>query len=325
MSNTNETASRDAAEIVDLVASTGLLTDGRPVLVMLSGGRDSVCLLDLAVRIAGARVVRAMHVNYGLRAAAEGDQRHCEGLCEQMGVELDVSHPHRPDTGNLQAWAREVRYARAAELAGGTDIATGHTATDQVETILYRLASSPSRRALLGMKEREGAVIRPLLGVSRGETAGYCRARNLSWREDETNESDAYARNRVRNRLLPALRDIHPGAERNILMLAEILRDEAAALDDLVDAALAGGGQVEHGGGEIELAALRELPIAVSRLVVQRLADAATGGPAPGTARRVGEILAMRDAGTAHLDLPHGVRATARDGVLSFTNTLARQ
>ncbi len=134
---------------------------------MLSGGRDSTCLLDLAVQIAGAGAVSALHVNYGLRAAAAGDERHCASLCTRYDIPLEVRHPVAPTLGNVQSWARDVRYGAAAQLAvarGGADVAAGHTATDQVETILYRLASSPSRRALLGMRPREGALVRPLAG-----------------------------------------------------------------------------------------------------------------------------------------------------------------
>jgi tRNA(Ile)-lysidine synthase len=291
-----------------LAEASGLLESGRQVLVLLSGGRDSTCLLDVAVTISGTPCVRALHVNYGLRPSAAEEAEHCRALCGEFGVPiavLDAAGP--PATGNRQAWARELRYARARELAGAADIAAGHTATDQVETILYRLASSPSRRALLGMRPREGALIRPLLAATREETAGHCRERGLGWREDETNESDAYARGRVRARLVPALREIHPAAEENVLAVAELLREEAEVLEVLVAQALAGR-------SEIPLAELAELPRAVARLVVQRLADAAAGAPAPGTARRIEEILVLRD--NAALDLPHGIRALLRRGVL---------
>jgi tRNA(Ile)-lysidine synthase len=224
-------------------------------------------------------------------------------------VALEVRRPSRPERGNLQAWARDVRYAAAIELAEGADIAAGHTATDQVETILYRLASSPSRRALLGMKPREGSLVRPLLGFTREQTAAYCTKRGLSWREDETNASDVYARGRVRARVVPALEAIHPAAIENVLALAEILRDEAAVLDALVD-------EVLQGQAEIELARLRALPEALRRLVVQRLADGAVSRPAPGTARRAEEVAAMGD--DAKLDLPHGVRAVTERGMLRF-------
>ena len=292
----------------------GLLAPGRAVVVMLSGGRDSTCLLDLAVRVSGAEAVSALHVNYGLRDAAPGDEEACAALCARLRVELTVRRPGAPGLGNLQAWARDARYGAAAELAiaRGADVAAGHTATDQVETILYRLASSPSRRALLGMRPREGALIRPLLGVSREQTAAYCVARGLQWRDDESNDGDTFARGRVRGGLVPALRAIHPAAEQNVLAVAALLRDEAEVLDDLVDETLGGGDTVG-------LEALRALPVALARLVAQRLADRAAGGPAPGTARRIDDLLAM--GADAALDLPAGVRATATAGVLRFTRT----
>src|SRR5437868_1668486 len=149
--------------MIDAVRETGLLAASRPVLVMLSGGRDSVCLLDLAVLIAGPGAVSALHVNYGLRDAADSDERHCVSICDRLGIPLEIRRPGRPAQGNLQAWARDTRYAAARELARGGDIAAGHTASDQLETILYRLASSPSRRAVLGMRPREGQLVRPLI------------------------------------------------------------------------------------------------------------------------------------------------------------------
>ncbi len=283
---------------------------------MLSGGRDSTCLLNVAVTVAGETAVSALHVNYGLRESAADDELHCRSLCQALGVELEVLEPPAPPTGNVQQWARDVRYGAAAQLAlaRASDVAAGHTATDQVETILYRLASSPSRRALLGMRPRDGALIRPLLGFTREQTGAYCFERGLAWRDDESNESDAYARGRVRHRLVPALREIHPGAEQNVLALAATLRDEAEVLDELVAAELGDRSQ-------IELRRLRELPAALARLIVQRLADRVERRPTPGTARRLPDILALRDTGTTHVDLPGGVRATAVDGVLGFSRT----
>ena len=307
-----------AETILAGVRADGLLSPGQPVVVMLSGGRDSTCLLDAAVAVAGADAVAALHVNYGLRAEAEDDERHCRELCAAMGVELTVRRAggERPASGNVQDWARRVRYAAAAALAAAraADIAAGHTATDQVETILYRIASSPSRRALLGMSPRDGALIRPLLAFTREQTGAYCQDRGLAWREDESNASDAYARSRIRHRLVPALRQVHPGAERNVLMLAERLRDEAEVLDALVERELGGR-------AEIELKQLRALAPAIARLIVQRLADGVGGRPTPGAARRLDEILALREVGVMHLDLPGGVRATAASGLLSFSST----
>jgi tRNA(Ile)-lysidine synthase len=307
--------SAEDSGIFDAVLAGRLLSGGHPVVVLLSGGRDSTCLLDLAVRIAGKEQVAALHVNYGLRDAASEDQQHCAALCERLEVPLSIECARAPESGNLQAWARDVRYGAAARIAStrGADVAAGHTATDQVETILYRLASSPSRRALLGMRPREGSLVRPLLGFTREQTAAYCKARGLSWREDESNEGGAFARGRVRHGLLPALVAVHPGAERNVLALAEQLRDDGAVLDALVDRIL--GGETR-----IPLARLRELDPALRRLVVQRLADTAAGGLLPGAGRRADELAGLNARGTASLDLGRGVRAISEYGVLRFAS-----
>src|SRR4051812_49234926 len=170
-------------DLLERVAATGLLEAGRPVVVLLSGGRDSVCLLDVAVELCGTHPVRALHVNYGLRAESGDDEAHCRAVCAALGVALTVERAARPEDapGTLQAWARDVRYAAAARVAApdGGRVAAAHTATDQAETILYRLAASPGRRALLGMPARSGRLVRPLLGVTREETAAWCRARDL--------------------------------------------------------------------------------------------------------------------------------------------------
>jgi tRNA(Ile)-lysidine synthase len=305
-----------AAELLERVEADGLLGGASPLVVMLSGGRDSVCMLDLAVRAEGAEAVRALHVNYGLREEAGEDERHCNELCKRLGVALEVERPRQPQgPGNLQAWARENRYAAAARLAeqaAGT-IITGHTADDQVETILYRLATSPSRRALLGMRPRDGRLARPLLGTSRGETTAYCEERGLAWRDDATNKEDVYARNRVRQGLVPELEKVHPAAKENVLRTAGLLREEAELLDSLVDAELAGGEGVEP--GTIRHARFAQLHPALRRLVLQRIADQAAGRPVAGAARFAEQVAGLSRGGSV-LDLGGGVRAVLEAGTL---------
>lgn len=303
---------------------------GRDVVVMISGGRDSTCLLDVAVALLNAGSLSALHVNYGLRAGAGADERHCVELCALLGVELEVVHaggsaadrsddadqepPADRPAGNLQAWAREVRYEAARRIADAGDalIATGHTASDQVETVLYRLAASPGRRALLGMVAREGRLIRPLLGITREQTGAYCEARGLRWREDESNEDEQYARARVRRGLVPALRAVHPAAEANVLRTAALLRDEAQLLDEIVSRELAGR-------SSIALARLQELPAALARLVVVRLAEDAAGTYVPQAGDRVQEILALgRRGGRAELHVGGQAGAVIDGGVLEM-------
>jgi tRNA(Ile)-lysidine synthase len=306
----------DVDQLLERVVAGGLIAPPAPVVVMLSGGRDSICMVDLAVRARGARTVMALHVNYGLREGADGDERHCVELCARLGVELEVERPLRPEgAGNLQAWARDSRYAAAARLALPVEatIVTGHTADDQVETILYRLASSPSRRALLGMRPRDGSLARPLLGTTRAETTAYCEQRGLAWRDDSSNAEPAYARNRIRQGLLPELRRIHPAAAENVLRTAALLRDEAEVLDAVVDA------ELSHSAGDrdtIVLEQFAELHPALQRLILQRLADRAAGRPVAGAARFAAQVAGLRRTGTAMLDLGGGVRAVVERGVL---------
>jgi tRNA(Ile)-lysidine synthase len=314
---------------LEAARESGLVRRGEPLLVMLSGGGDSVALLDVAHRL-GADV-SALHVNYGLREGASEDEAFVERLCEQLGVPLAVERVQLGSGGNLQERARDARYALAEALTAG-DYAAAHTASDQAETILYRLAVSPGSRALHGMSPRRGRLVRPLLAVTREEVREYLRARGLEWREDPSNADRRFARARVRHDVIEALRELSPGAERTIAETARQLRDEAEVLERVVDEALR-----ELGGGPaILLPALLEHPPAVRRLVLRALAERAAGGaavpagasggetsfgPRPLSARDVDEILALGERGSKSLDLGGGLRAVSEYGTLRFTRS----
>jgi tRNA(Ile)-lysidine synthase len=302
---------------LEAARDSGLLPAGGPVLVLLSGGGDSVCLLDVALRLEAR--VSALHVNYGLRPGSGEDEEFVRRLCSRLGVPLHVERMELPEGGNLQERAREARYALAESLTEGSDplsvgdsrgltpcYAAAHTASDQAETVLYRLAVSPGSRALLGMAPRRGRLVRPLLEVTREEVRSYLRARGLDWREDPSNADRRFARARVRHDLLEALRTVGPAPERTIAETARQLREEAEVLDAAVSEAIE-----ELGGGPaVSLAALREKPPALRRLVLRRLAG---DRPVPDS------ILDLDDRGTKTLDLGGGLRAVAEYGTLRFT------
>jgi tRNA(Ile)-lysidine synthase len=302
---------------LEAARDSGLLPAGGPVLVLLSGGGDSVCLLDVALRLEAR--VSALHVNYGLRPGSGEDEEFVRRLCSRLGVPLHVERMQLSEGGNLQERAREARYALAESLTEGSDplsvgdsrgltpcYAAAHTASDQAETVLYRLAVSPGSRALLGMAPRRGRLVRPLLEVTREEVRSYLRARGLDWREDPSNADRRFARARVRHDLLEALRTVGPAPERTIAETARQLREEAEVLDAAVSEAIE-----ELGGGPaVSLAALREKPPALRRLVLRRLAG---DRPVPDS------ILDLDDRGTKTLDLGGGLRAVAEYGTLRFT------
>jgi tRNA(Ile)-lysidine synthase len=291
---------------LDAARKSGLVRPGAPLLVMVSGGGDSVALLDIAHRLGAA--LAALHVNYGLREGASADEEFVQRLCTKRDVPLTVEHISLPaESGNLQELARDARYSLAEQLAEG-DYAAAHTASDQAETVLYRLAVSPGSRALHGMAPRRGRLVRPLLAVTREDVRDYLRARGLEWREDPTNADRRFARARVRHEVLEALRELSPSAERTIAETARQLRDEAEVLD-----AVAGDALKELGEGPaVSLDALREHPPALQRLILRRLAG---DRPVPDA------VLELGGRGTKSLDLGGGLRAVAEYGTLRFTRS----
>ena len=285
---------------------SGLVRAGEPLLVMVSGGGDSVALLDIAVRLGAS--VTALHVNYGLREGAESDEQLVRELAGRLEVPLHVRQVTLPAEGNLQELARDARYSLAEQLAEG-DYAAAHTASDQAETVLYRLAVSPGSRALHGMAPRRGRLVRPLLEVTRTEVRDHLRARGLEWREDPSNADRRFARARIRHDVLDALRELSPAAERTIAETARQLREEA----ELLDAAVAEAVEELGGGPALSLDALREFPSALQRLVLRSLAGRTL------SREELTRLLAVGNQGTVSLDLGGSLRAVAEYGTLRFS------
>jgi tRNA(Ile)-lysidine synthase len=224
------------ARVEEHIRRHELIDPGGEVLALVSGGSDSTCLWH-ALGALGYHT-SALHVNHGLRGAeSDEDARFCR---EAFGAEVvDSPAPARPTEDAL----RELRYSIATDRLR----ATGHTASDQVETVLYRLVSSGTAKAI--KPKREDGVVRPLLTLWRDETEAYCRAEGLGFRADSSNP--ATRRGLIRDEIIPLLRRLHPGAERNLLRLAE---QRPTKLDELL-AASAGSKRLDLGGG---LTAVRE-------------------------------------------------------------------
>ncbi len=304
------------------VAATGLLPEGRPLAVAVSGGRDSLCLLGLAVELAGADAVVAVHVHHGLRgASADHDAARVSALAGELGVAVRVLRLTPPEAvaegaGSPAVWARDGRRAalRAAadRWAGpGTPVAVGHTASDQAETVLLRAISSPGSRALAGIAPRDAArhVVRPLLaaGLTREDTGSWCVAHGLAWHDDPTNPETP--RGRVRE-LLRGLERIDPRATGALVATAARAREDDAALRTLAAAMLQPG---DRSAGEppwLDAAALGAAPTAVARRALRGLAEASLDRRCPRVASRLADVLALRPtpARPAALDLGDGVR-----------------
>ena len=289
-----------AARVEAYVRRHGLIDPGDAVTCLVSGGADSTCLWHV-LRGLGYRV-RAVHVHHGLRGAeAEADAAHCANL---FGAEVI-----RVDARRREAELRALRY----EVTAGLGLrATGHTASDQVETVLYRIVSSGSTR---GIRLRRGdGIVRPLLTVWREETEAYCRLHGLAWRTDSTNA--ATKRGLIRERLLPLLEELDSRARVNLLALGEerprLPRRLEASLVELVSS-LEGTRRADLGGGLQAVRAYDTL----------RLEGVVEWGPwrlqsdVPGLvvrARRPGDRLAGRSRKVQDVLVDAKVPREARDG-----------
>src|SRR5919204_2001166 len=226
-----------------VVRRSGLVDALSSGVVLISGGADSACAAAGLARALGPANVHALHVNYRLRDSADRDERVCRDLCSRLRIDLHIERPEQLH-GNLQAAARETRYAAAEQLrvrTGSDWIATGHTRTDLAETVLYRLAASPGARALRGMPARRGRVIRPLLALPRAATRELAAAAGLPFEDDPSNLDPAFARNRIRAEVMPVLAELGPAEETIAETHAELV-EEGALIDRLVPAELEGAG-----------------------------------------------------------------------------------
>jgi tRNA(Ile)-lysidine synthetase-like protein len=211
-----------------------LIPQGGDLICLVSGGADSTCLWHVLGEL-GYRV-SALHVNHGLRGdESEADARFC---VEHLDAEIVDGRG-----GATEEELREIRYSFATDRLR----ATGHTASDQVETVLYRLVASGSTKGI--KPRREDGVVRPLLELWRDETEEYCRAHGLAFRTDTSNADTK--RGLIRDEILPRLRALHPGADQNLLRLAQ---GEPSALDELL-ASTSGSKRLDLGAG---LTAVRE-------------------------------------------------------------------
>ena len=309
--------------------ATGMPPRSSTVVVGLSGGADSVALLDALAslrRRRGFRVVAA-HLDHGLRAGSADDAAFCAELCRALDVPLrvgraDVRGRAARERGGLEQAARRERYAflrRAREEESAFAIAVAHTRDDQAETLLLRLLRGAGATGLAGMRPRTADVVRPLLAVSRDEVLAYLRERGLAWREDPSNADLAPRRNRVRHELIPYLEErFNPGVRASLARTASVLAEEAAHLRGEAEALVAATAREEDGALVLRRSALAEAPTAIARTAI-RQALVRAGGLARVGAVHVEGVLRLARAKAPsgrRLPLPGGREARfTRDDV----------
>jgi tRNA(Ile)-lysidine synthase len=302
-------------------------SDPVPVLVACSGGADSLALLTATVfearrtrwQVIGVTVDHGLQAGSTDRAAAVVEQMAALGAHQTVPVQVEV----RPSGQGLEAAAREARYAALAEVArqARSDVVLlGHTLDDQAETVLLGLTRGSGGRSIAGMRRRSPPFRRPLLDVTRAQTEAACRSERIDFWSDPHNEDPRFTRARVRHVVLPVLeRELGPGVSAALARTADQLREDADALDTEADRALC---EVRTPTG-FDVAALEQLPTAVRRRVLRRVAVEA--GSPPSELFRV-HVLAMDElvhsySGQRWVELPGHVRVTREGGELRCHRT----
>lgn len=262
------------------ITEYSLFPKGAKIVVGVSGGADSVCLLHLLHRMQKEREwqLLAVHIHHGLRGAeADADAQFVETLCREMGIFCIVKRANVRAEAKARGVGEEeagrlIRYEVFRELAGTEGrIAVAHHRKDQAETLLMRLCRGTGMTGLVGMLPLRENICRPLLFCSREEIEAYCRAEGLSWQEDATNGQAIYTRNKVRLQVLPLLEEINPRAEEHIAKTASLLAEEEEYMEQQA-AVCERAVRLDAPNGEIRLrrSAVMALHPAMRRRVLRR-------------------------------------------------------
>ncbi|MDO4811239.1 MAG: tRNA lysidine(34) synthetase TilS [Eubacteriales bacterium] len=295
--------------------------NGGTILCAVSGGRDSICLLHYLYEASRQYdfSVAAAHLNHLMRDTALRDVHFVQDFCRQRGIPFFVEEA--PVYEMAEQWnisveeaGRRLRYDflyRTADAIGAERIATAHHKDDLAETVLLNLLRGTGPEGLGGIPPVRGRLIRPLLQTSRCEIDQYLEENGIGHVEDETNESMAFARNRLRKVIWPELESINPAVSENIARAAQIVRQENAFLNELAMTYLPADGT------EIACDVLLQAPEVLRRRILRLLIDRLSVGKKDFGAVHLEALLRLAQSGGS-LDLPSGVTAQCRNGTLQF-------
>ncbi len=312
-----------------------LLPMSGEIIVAVSGGADSLCLLHLLHRLCGPGKrypgvrLHVAHLNHKLRGdAGERDASTVAHIATAWGLpvtlgEIDVPALARQERRSLEDAARTARYRFLREVAQGRPIAVAHHADDQVETLLLHWLRGGGLASMVGMLPRQQDIIRPLLEVSHAETVAYCQQHQIVPVEDTSNIDLRFLRNRIRHELLPLLESLNPGIRMTLLRTADVMRVDAEWIEAQVDACWSTV-VIEQQDTIIKLSldALLTLPLSIQRHLLRRVTARLCAGQSPLELRHyllLEQFLhKSNNRGELMLDLPHHLRITRRADHIIF-------
>ncbi len=225
--------------VLKAIERFSLLGDNRNITVALSGGADSMALLYLLLNLKDRLniSVTAAHLNHMIRGdEAERDQCFVENQCKKLGVKLfcekaDIPKIAEENKISTELAARQVRYEFLNRIANGL-IATAHTASDNLETVLLNMTRGTALNGLCGIPPKRDNIIRPLILCTRAQVEEYCKANKIPFVTDSTNLTDNYTRNKIRHNVIPVLKEINPSLEDAVLRMSGSVKEDSEYLEN---------------------------------------------------------------------------------------------
>lgn len=321
--------------MIDKVKQTvkrySMLSEGSAVLTGFSGGADSMALLSLLWRLSKEHSwkVCALHVNHGIRGAeADQDEQVCSRFCQERNIPFYVLHADVPQvsrqTGEgLEECGRRIRYEWFQKMGetlypdSDWKIATAHTASDSIETVLFHLSRGTSLKGMTGIPPVRDQIIRPLIDCTREETEAYCQDNGLFYVTDRTNFDNCYARNRIRNNILPEFEKVHSEAAASMNRSIQSFRVDEEFLEAETEKVL----NLAEQEGTYQAQILCEAPKALAYRALAEIITRYTGEQ-PKTKHIEKAYSLLHQGGT--IQLPTGIYLIVRDGMVYSQSITAK-
>ena len=303
------------------------------ILVGFSGGADSSALL-LMLKIyseqSGAKIYAA-HLNHGIRGAeADRDESFCREFAKSLDIEffslkLDIPSMAKESGESIESEARNARYDFFNKLMSENSIpilATAHNADDNLETVIFNLTRGAGLSGLCGIPDSRptasGIVIRPILAMEKKDIVAFCVANKINYVTDSTNADNEYTRNKIRNQIIPLLKEINSGVIKNTSRATEALKNDSICLQDMTARFIK-----EHvKNNQVEIERLFSLPTSILNRAIINIYSNISGGKALETVHiNAIKKLAKRSVPHSSTSLPHGIDAVIENGLLSFTKS----
>jgi tRNA(Ile)-lysidine synthase len=257
-------------KIQNHIFENSLFERNSKIILGISGGPDSTCLLDVFSKLQKKYKLELAiaHVNYHLRGKdSEKDEQFVEKLAEEYNLSLDILEAHIEKKDKSEEKLRDVRYAFFEEIRKENKfdlIAVAHNCDDQAETVLMRLIRGTGLNGLSAMQAKNGKIIRPLLEIPRKEIITYLKANNLSYRIDKTNKQTIYLRNKIRNKLIPYLeKNYNPNLKQVLAKSAKTFGEDYAVIEELTE-------KFWEENKTLSAKKILALPVAIQKRILQK-------------------------------------------------------